>query len=283
MKEIIYRQHDAASALTGKAFLVSVAGIVLRMAIAQIVVNLLIRATGVGLLNVAFYAYCVWLLVRFMKRTVAAYVYTLKEGLLVLERRLGDSTTSVVEIPLDKVVSMRPVYGGERLKTTYRQVTVIDPAAGPSPRMRAAFALSLLSAHLARLMAGAEAGRQTGYVMVFEEDRQHRACVFRPDEALCASLAGQLGERFGFDERMTRARITTLRARALERAFPALYAYVDPLVKPEAVQWAREELARQKRDSRKRGNRKRGNRKRGDQQPGGEGDEDKRRSRRRRA
>ena len=84
MEDIIYRQRDAAKALTGKRFLLGVAGIVLRMAIAQIVINLLIRATGEGLLNVLFYIYCVWLLVQFMRRTVASYVYTLKPGVLVL-------------------------------------------------------------------------------------------------------------------------------------------------------------------------------------------------------
>ena len=246
MEDIIYRQRDAAKALTGKRFLLGVAGIVLRMAIAQIVINLLIRATGEGLLNVLFYIYCVWLLAQFMRRTVASYVYTLKPGVLVLERRLGDSTTSVVEIPLKQVISLRPVFGAERLKTTYRQVTVIDPAAKPAARVRAAFALSLVSVHLARLAAGGDAQRQVGHVLVFREEGQERACVFRPDQALCEALAQQLDSRYGFDERMTRPKVVTLWARALQRAFPALYAYVEPLVKPEAIEWARAEIARNK-------------------------------------
>ena len=50
----------------------------------------------------------------------------------------------------------------------------------------------------------------------------------------------------GFDERMTRPKVVTLWARALQRAFPALYAYVEPLVKPEAIEWARAEIARNK-------------------------------------
>ncbi|MGN0995823.1 MAG: hypothetical protein ACI4PG_02860 [Candidatus Ventricola sp.] len=246
MEDIIYRQRDAARALTGKRFLLGVAGIVLRMAAAQIVINLLIRATGAGLLNVLFYVYCVWLLVQFMKRTVASYVYTLKPSVLVLERRLGDSTTSVVEIPLERIVSLRPVFGAERLKTTYRQVTVIDPAAKPTARVRAAFALSLVSARLARLAAGADAQQQAGHVLVFQEDGQERACVFRPNQELCEALSRRLDSRYGYDERMTRPQVVTLRARALQRAFPEQYAYVEPLVKPEAVEWAREELARGK-------------------------------------
>jgi len=246
MEEIILQQKEAAKALTGKAFVLSVAGIVLRLAIAQITVNLLISLTGQGLLNIAFYLYAVWLLVGFMRRTVAAYVYTLRPGVLYLEKKLGDSTMSLVEIPLSRVVSMRPLYMAERLYTGYRQVTVIDPAAKPTLRVRIAFVVSLLSAHLARLIAGRQALDQIGYVIVFIENGERHACAFRPNEELCAELKRQLGDAYGFDERMTQAKIQTLYARALERAFPALYPYVDPLVKAEDVQWARKEIDAQK-------------------------------------
>lgn len=246
MEEIILQQKEAAKALNGKAFVLSVAGIVLRLAVAQIVVNLLISLTGQGLLNIAFYLYAVWLLVGFMRRTVAAYVYTLRPGVLYLEKKLGDSTMSLVEIPLSRVVSMRPVYMAERLYTGYRQVTVIDPAAKPVLRVRLAFAASLISARLARLLAGKHALDQIGYVIVFIENGERHACAFRPNEVLCAELKRQLGEAYGFDERMTQAKIHTLYARALERAFPSLYPYVDPLVKAEDVQRAREEIDAQK-------------------------------------
>lgn len=246
MQGIILQQRNAAKPLTGKSFLLSIAGILLRLAIAQIAVNLLIAATGAGLLNIAFYAYAIILLVSFMRATVAAYVYTLKEDELVLERRLGDSTVALVQIPLDRVVSLREVRMAEDLKTTYRQVTHIDPETRPARRVRAAFKLSLLSGRLARLLAGRGAQDVIGHVLVYDEGSLRCACTFRPDGRMLDALGQALGERCGFDDRMTRGRVSTLYARTLERAFPALYPYVDPLVKPEDVAWARNEIASQK-------------------------------------
>lgn len=244
MEEIMISQKETAKPLTGKEFLLGVASIVLRLAIAQIIVNLAITFSGAGLLNIAFYLYAIWLLSGFMRRTVSGYVYTLKRETLVLERRLGDSTTTVVEIPLSCVVSVRPVYAAERVRTAYRQVTVIDPAAKPPVRMRAAFAASLFSAHLARALAGKRVMDEIGYVVVYGENGAQKACVFRPDEAFCQALKEALPDAYGFDERMTRAKVHSLYGRALERAFPALYTYVEPLVSHEDVAWANEEIAR---------------------------------------
>lgn len=246
MDSIIYRQQSAAKPLTGKGFVLAIAAILLRLAVAQVVVNLLIAASGLGLLNVAFYLYAVWLLFGFMRRTVARYVYTLKTGSIILERRLGDSTITLVEIPMERIAAMRPVKRGERLQTTYKQVTEIDPACRPALRVRAAFVLSLISAHLARLCAGKGLEETIGHVLVFDEDNQRRACVFDPDEKMCDALAQLLGDAYGFDERMTHARVSTLYGRALERAFPALYPYVDPLVNRDEVEWARGEVDRRR-------------------------------------
>lgn len=246
MDEIIYRQQDAAKAMDGKAFVLAVAGVVVRLAIAQIVVNLLISTTGTGLLNLLFYVYAVWLVFGFMRRTVASYVYTLKNGVIYLERKLGDSTNTLVEIPLCRVLSMRPVMRAEKLGVSYRQVTEIDPACKPDARMRAAFAASYVSARLARLLAGKRAQEQCGWVIVFTEGSHRNACVFRPDEEMLRELEAQLGEAFGFDERMTQAKLVTLQARALQRAFGALYPFVNPLVKPDEIDEARAELDRRK-------------------------------------
>ena len=246
MQEIIFQQRNAAKPLTGKAFMLSIAGILIRLAIAQLVINALISMTGMGLLNVAFYLYAVWLLIAFMRETVAGYVYTLKEGVLVLERRLGDSTITVVEIPLVRVVSLRRVRMGENLHISYRDVMHIDASSRPPLRVRAAFIASLLSSHLARMLAGGHAQDVIGHVIVFDEGSLRRACTFCPNEALLEKLEGILGERLEFDERMTRTKVHTLYARALERAFPALYAYVEPLIRREDVEWAQEEVARQK-------------------------------------
>ncbi len=254
MQEIIYRQRNAAKPMTGKRFVLSIAGIIMRLAIMQMVINLLISLTGIGLLNVAFYLYAVWLLIAFMRSTVAAYVYTLKPDTLVLERKLGDSTITVVEIPLEHVISLREMRMGENLHISYRDVMHIDPDSRPPFRVRAAFMASLLSSHLAKLLAGKRTQEVIGHVIVYDAGNLCCARTFCPDEALLALLEERLGESFGFDERMTRAQIRTLYSRALERAFPALYPYVDPLIKPEDVQWANEEIARQKAERKKKKN-----------------------------
>lgn len=258
MEEILARQRDGAKGMTGKAFLLGVAGIVLRLALAQIACNALILLTGVGLINALFYPYAVWLLMRFMRDTVAGYCYTLKEKTLLLERRLGDSTTTLVEIPLESIVAVRPVCAGERLRASYRQVTVIDPDAAPSGRMRAAFRMSLLSARLARKIAGGRADDVIGSACVFHEEGRVRACVFRPNEEMRAALEAALGDRFGWDDRMARPRVETLYARAVARAFPAHYPHVTPLVSPEEAQWAKDELARRSAEKRAQKARKKG-------------------------
>jgi len=246
MQEIIFQQRNAAKPLTGRVFVLSIAKILIALTVAQMVVNALISLTGIGLLNVAFYLYAVWLLIMFMRDTVAGYVYTLKEGVLVLERKLGDSTITVVEIPLGKVASLRKVCMGENLHISYRDVMHIDACSRPPLRVRAAFIASLFSCHLARLMAGKHVQDVIGYVIVFDEGNLRRACTFCPNEELLEKLEACVCERFGFDERMTHTKVHTLYARALERAFPALYGYVDPLLSHEDVAWAQEEIRRQK-------------------------------------
>lgn len=68
MEEIRFQQINAPRPMTGKSFLLGVAAVLLRLAIAQILCNLLITATGVGLLNIAFYLYAVATLFRFMQQ-----------------------------------------------------------------------------------------------------------------------------------------------------------------------------------------------------------------------
>jgi len=250
MLEIIFQQRNAAKPLTGRVFVLSIAKILIALAIAQMVINALISLTGIGLLNVAFYLYAVWLLIAFMRETVAGYVYTLKEDTLVLERRLGDSTITVIEVPLSKVVSLREVHMGENLHISYRDVMHIDASSRPPLHMRAAFIASLFSSHLAMLLAGKHVQDVIGHVIVFDEGSLRRACTFCPNEELLEKLEDVLAERMGFDERMTHTKVHTLYARALERAFPALYGYVDPLISREDVQWANEEIERQKAERR---------------------------------
>ena len=55
-----------------------------------------------------------------------------------------------------------------------------------------------------------------------------------------------LPEVMGFDDRTQGNTPVTIIAQALERAFPALYAHVEPLISQERAEAARQEIARQK-------------------------------------
>lgn len=251
MDEIIIQQRNRPKPVSGKGFVLGVASVVLCLALGQITVNFLIALTGVGLLNILYYLFAIWVMVRFMRRTVEGSAYTLKSETLVLQKQLGDSTHSVIEIPLSRIRAIRPVAAGERLELYYRTVTVIDHAAATPPRMRLAFAASLFSAWLARVIAGRLAQKVIGCVAVYEEEAgKLRACVFRPDEHFREALAAELPDVCADDDRAWRGKLDTLYAKALYRAFPSLYPYVQPLFNEEEAAWAREEIVRQKQERR---------------------------------
>lgn len=250
MEQIIARQNNAAKPATGKTFLIGIAKVIVELAIAQVIANALIRATGMGLLNLLFYLYAVVLLVRFMTHTVAGNIYTLKQDTLVLQRLLGDSTVLGVEIPRSTIVSIRPVFCGQRLHTDYRQVTYVDTSCAPGLRMRAAFGASLIFAGLARWIAGKKAYQENGYVVVYMEAGKRCACAFKPDAQFVAALADAMPDVFGADERLDRAPLATYGAMSLRRAFAPLYPHVAGAVTEQEEAFAREELAR-RRDARK--------------------------------
>ena len=135
VEEIRAQQVNRARPVTGKGFALGVASVVLRLALAQIVCNLLIAATGMGLLNVLFYLYAVMTLALFMRRTVASSAYTLKQETLVLERRLGDSTTSVVEIPLNSIgkLDVSGAVGTNGTLTVSKDLGLKEPYCGMVP------------------------------------------------------------------------------------------------------------------------------------------------------
>lgn len=246
MQEILAQQRNAAKPVTGKGFLLGVTGVIVKLSIAQLLVNLLIVATGIGLLNIAFYLYAIWVIVAFMGRTVAGSLYMLKENALYLQKTLGDSTVSVTEIPLQDILAIRPVVCGERLECSYRRVTVVDAACAKTPRMRFASGLSVLSASLARRAAGRYAYEPRGVIVAYMEEGKRCCCVFRPDDAFLAELERALPDAYGADERTRENTPVTLMAQALQRAFPDLYAHVEPLVSREAAEAAKQEIALQK-------------------------------------
>ena len=109
-----------------------------------------------------------------------------------------------------------------------------------------AAALALLSAKLARRVAGPMAYEARGVVVAYTEEGKRCCCVARPDEAFLAALERALPDAYGADERTAENTPPTMMAQALERAFPELYAHVTPLVSREAVDAAKREIARQK-------------------------------------
>lgn len=240
MEQIIARQNSAAKPATGKTFLLGIAGIIIKLSIAQIVINFLITLTGMGLLNLLFYLYAVVLLISFMTRTVAGNIYTLKQDTLVLQRMMGDSNVLGVEIPLESIVSIRPLAYGQRLELDYRQVTYADTTCAPGLRMRIAFAVSLIWSGLARMIAGKKACIENGSVVVYMAEGKRCACAFRPDAAFCAALAQALPEVFGADERLARTPLHGYWAMSLRRAFPTLYPHVQDAVSPEEAAAERE-------------------------------------------
>ena len=244
MEQIIARQNSAAKPATGKKFLLGIAGILIKLSIAQVVVNFLITASGVGLLNLLFYLYAVVLLIAFMTRTVAGNIYTLKQETLVLQRMMGDSNVLGVEIPLDKIVSIRPFTCGQRLHLDYRQVTYMDTTCAPGLRMQIAFGVCLIWAWLARVIAGKKAHRENGFVVVYTEDGKCCACAFRPDEAFLAALKEALPEVIGADERLAQEPLRGYWARSLRRAFPQQYPHVQDIVTAEEMAFEQEEFAR---------------------------------------
>lgn len=246
MQEILAQQRNAAKPVTGKGFLLGVAGVIVKLSVAQIVVNLLIVLTGMGLLNIAFYLFAIWVIVAFMGRTVAGSLYMLKEHALYLQKTLGDSTVSVTEIPLERILAIRPVVYGERLESSYCRVTVVDAACAKPMRMRLAAGLSLVSATLARRAAGKKAYEMRGVIVAYEEEGKRCCCVFRPDDAFLAALESALPDAYGADERTRENTPVTMMAQAMQRAFPDLYAHVAPLVRTEAVDAAKQEIAHQK-------------------------------------
>ena len=244
MEEVLAQQRNASKPVTGSAFLRGVALVLIKLAAAQVFVNLAIALSGVGLLNIAFYLYAVGLMVSFMGRTVAGSAYVLRPGTLSLSKMLGDSTTSVVEIPTKDILSVRPVMLGERLECSVRRVTVIDVRAVQGARMRLAYGMALFSARLARRIAAHRESRLRGYAVVYMEEGKRQACVFLPDEAFLAALTALLPGKVGHDERETGNE--TVMARALERAFPELYPFVNPLLSEERRRQAVEAIAAQK-------------------------------------
>jgi hypothetical protein len=112
--------------------------------------------------------------------------------------------------------------------------------------MRLVAGLSVISSTLARKAAGKRALEMRGVIVAYMEEGKRACCIFKPDDAFLAALQNALPDVYGIDERTAENTPVTLMAQAMQRAFPDLYAHVEPLVSKSAVEEAKREIVRQK-------------------------------------
>ncbi len=232
-RQELARQDCPPETLDKRSFLFAAAGIVIRLAITQMICALLIRLTGLALLRILFYAYAAIMLLAFLRKSVAGTQYTLYEDTLVLTRIMGGGRISEMAIPLDAIKASRPYFAAEDLRITYRNVTYLRPELKPSLQIRAAFLVSILSAKLSRTLAGKNARRETGCIVVYRAGNTLSACVFDPEGAFAGQFSAQLKEKWNSDDRTEMEGLRSYRARLLQRAFPGLYPHVLPLISKE--------------------------------------------------
>ena len=236
------RQEIRPQRTTAKGFVLSCAGIMLRLAVCQLICVLLAKLLEAPALNALVLLYAAALLLSLLKKKTAGCVYELAEDKLILSRTMGDRRTRALEIPLEAILAVRTAAAGERLRVSYKRVTDAR-VRGKSLRMRTAYAAALVSAGLARMIAGGREAQEDGVAVAFTEGSGVHAGVFAPDPGFSAALQEAVGERWGWDDRMARPHVQALWGRALERAFPGLYPNVVPLVTAEESAWAKEQHA----------------------------------------
>ncbi len=240
----VHRARKLGTREVRRAFLV----MVLELSLFQTGVNLVSAATQISMAGLAMYPLTAAVLLAFMRRQIASARVVLGERTLVLERRLGDRVTQMREIPLRRILSVRPFVQGEDLRLIYRSVSVMDDGARRSPRVNLGMFLSGLSGRLARKVAGGEAFLEAGMVVVYQDEEDLRACTFVPDERMKQALGAALGDAYLRDDRLGRPQVLSMKGQLLEHAFPEIYRHCAPLVTPEDLAWA----ARERENSRKR-------------------------------
>ena len=225
----------------GGGTLVRAAGSIwLRLAALQLAVNLLALITDSGVPTKLLCIYALWLLARCLFEAVEGAMYTIRGDQIILEKKLGDITVNRVSIPFGSILSVRPAVCAEKLSVSYRQVSWFGSGLKPSLRLRAAWLSSLVSARAARRIAGEAALCDKGMLIAYLADDRPYACVFAPSQRIAEQLAPAVGERWGWDDRLSRAEVTSLQGHCLQRAFPALYPNVRPLISQEDEEWLAE-------------------------------------------
>ena len=196
---------------------------------AQILCTVLCYATGTAVLDKALCLFSAVSLLSLLKKQMSCTEYRVFEDIIEFEKRIAGRSVMKLEIPVKDILTIRPHFGGERTRINYEQVTFLEDSLKPTISMKLAYFSAYFSARLARHIMKERAFDQSGYVLAYISGTQRMAAVFGPDPELCRQLQSILRERWDWDDRLARKGLTTLQARCLQRAFPALYPNVDPI------------------------------------------------------
>ncbi|MCR4708346.1 MAG: hypothetical protein K5746_10430 [Clostridiales bacterium] len=237
--------------MTGRTFLTQLFRILIRLSVAQVVVSLAVRITGIGVLRILICLYTLLLLYHWFCERVQSAEIILTEQYVHVNRIRQSGKKHEIHVPLSQIAAVRKHIAGENLRITYESVTVPHRSLETPLRIRAVWITTVFSARLARFFAGREFLRPDGNLIVAERDGEKQAILIPLNGAFEEALSELLPDRFGKDDRMEREPLVTLRGRALQRAFPQLYPHVLPLI-PEGT----DELPSRKKRKKKKTRRK---------------------------
>ena len=231
---IIARQMILPPRMTGRSFLISLSRIFVLASLAQIAVSLLIRITGLVSLRFILFFFAAYLLFNWFLDRVQNAEFILTNQEIRLTRVIGIGSRQETRIPITEIVAVRQHAAGEDLGVTYHPVLVLQRSLKPTLRIRVSWMISYLSARLARKLAGKSAFQTNGTVFVQKESGSKKALLFPKNESFLTALQQALPIQFETDDRMGDEPVVTFRGRLLQRAFPALYPHVLPLISEDA-------------------------------------------------
>ena len=242
--------------MTGRAFLLQLFRMLVRLSAAEIVVSLAIWATGANILRILLCVYVLFLLLRWFSERVQNAELVLDGQSLYLFRESAFGGMRRIRIPLKDIAAVRTHCAGEDLKITYRSAQVADRTLEPAFRIRLVWVLTLISARLARALAGRDFFKTDGQLIAFYRNGEKSALLIPFEDRFDAALLKTLPDRFDRDDRTLQDPILSMGGRARRRAFPTLYPHVLPLFPEEdedVGQTGRKKKPRHGRKKRKKG------------------------------
>ena len=108
-------------------------------AVGQVICNALCHATETAAFNTVFCVFSAALLLSLLYKRMSGSAYGLTGNSIEFEKKIAGRSVLKLEIPLKDILTVRPYYGGERLRTSYEQVLYMDDGLRPSASARLAF------------------------------------------------------------------------------------------------------------------------------------------------